>query len=135
VARSIAPNLNQDLRDTLGQIKCGPCVSTVFLTNETRPQIWDNTYTTPKRALKALINMSITMRVEELSRRLGSSIMAFPLAAGLARELTDLEDAEILSRCNRDQNEIFPRLESLVEEVHVKRWRDGLATAAGCRLS
>lgn len=128
VAHSIAPNLSPDLREALGQIKYGPYVSAAFLTNETRPQIWDDTYAiaTPKRAFNVFFNMSTTMRAEELSRRPGSSIMAFS-PAGLARELIDHEDAEILGRYYQDLNELFPGFQSLVEEAHVKRWRDGLA--------
>lgn len=128
VIHRIAPDLETDVRDALAKIVYGPYVSAAFLTNETTPQKWDDSYAiaTPKRAFNVFFNMSNTARAAETHRRPGSSIMAFS-PARFGRALIEKSDEEILDAYYRDLDEIFPGFPGLVEEATVERWRHGLA--------
>lgn len=128
VARTIAPDLDPDVREALDRIEYGPYVSTAFLTNETTPQVWDDSYAiaTPKRAFNVFFNMSNIVRAAEHTRGRGSSIMAFS-PARFARPLLERSDEEILATYYRDLDDIFPGFPGLVEEAHVQRWPQGLA--------
>lgn len=128
IAHQIAPDLEPDVREALRRIEYGPYVSAAFLTNETTPQVWDNTYAiaTPKRAFNVFFNMSNTARAAEPSRGKGSSIMAFS-PARFARPLIDRTDSDILTAYYRDLERIFPGFQGLVEEAHIQKWPHGLA--------
>ena len=128
VTASIALDLETDVREALDKIVYGPYVATAFLTNETTPQVWDDSYAiaTPKRAFNVFFNMSNVIRAAEHTRGRGSSIMAFS-PARFARPLIDRTDEEILATYYRDLNDIFPGFEGLVEEAQVQKWPNGLA--------
>jgi oxygen-dependent protoporphyrinogen oxidase len=128
VAASMAPDLEPDVREALGKIQYGPYVVTAFLTNETTPQVWDDSYAiaTPKRAFNVFFNMSNTIRAAEHSRGTGSSIMAFS-PARFARPLIERSEEEILEAYYRDLEDIFPGFRALVQEAHVQKWPEGLA--------
>lgn len=128
IARDLAPDLEPDVHEALGKIRYGSYVSTAFLTNETTPQKWDDSYAvaTPKRSFNVFFNMSNTIRAAEKERSRGSSIMAFS-PARFARPLIDLSDDEIIDTYLSDIDDIFHGFPDLVEEAEVQRWRRGLA--------
>jgi protoporphyrinogen/coproporphyrinogen III oxidase len=128
VTQKIAPDLEVDVREALGKVVYGPYVCVAFLTNETSPQVWDNSYAiaTPKRAFNVFFNMSNIVRAAEHTRGKGSSIMAFS-PARFARPLIERTDQEILDAYYRDLNDIFPGFEGMVDEAHVQKWPQGLA--------
>ena len=130
VARRIAPDLETDVREALDKIVYGPYVCAAFLTNETTPQVWDNSYAiaTPKRAFNIFFNMSNTIRAAEHTRGKGSSIMAYS-PARFARPFMERADEEILDAYYRDLNDIFPGFQGQVEEAHIQKWPYGLAYA------
>lgn len=111
LAAAVAPDLEPDVREELGQIKYGPYVVSAFLTNETTPQVWHDSYAidTPKRAFNVVFNvvfnMSNTIRAAETSRGNGSSIVAFS-PARFARLLIDRSDEEIVASYYRDLDDI-----------------------------
>ncbi len=128
IAAAIAPDLEPDVLAALQRIEYGPYVATAFLTNETTPQVWDNSYAiaTPKRSFNVFFNMTNTIRAAESHRAPGSSIMTFS-PARYARPLIERTDQEILEAYYRDLNELFPGFESRVAEAHVQKWPQGLA--------
>ncbi|HEX7740038.1 MAG TPA: NAD(P)/FAD-dependent oxidoreductase [Marmoricola sp.] len=128
VAHRIAPDLNQDVREALAQVQYGPYVSAAFLTNETDPQVWDDTYAiaTPKRAFNVFFHMSNIVRAAEATRGQGSSIMVFS-PAKYGRALLDLSSDDVLAAYYRDLDEIFPGFPEMVTEAEVQKWPNGLA--------
>ena len=126
VSRRVAVDLESDVREALSQIVYGPYVSAAFLTNETEPQIWDDAYAvaTPKRSFAVALNMSNVVRGYESERRPGSSIMVFS-PAGLARQLLELDDEEILRTYLGDLDQVLPGFAEKVVEARVQRWPMG----------
>jgi protoporphyrinogen/coproporphyrinogen III oxidase len=128
VTRALVRNLPEDVSRALEQIVYGPYVSAAFLTNEPGPAPWDGCYAiaSPKRAFNVVFNMSSVIRGSERERQPGSSIMVFS-PARLARELLELDDAEILATYLADLSEIFPSFSDHVTDSRVQRWPLGLA--------
>lgn len=126
VTHRIAVDLDPDLRDALSKIVYGPFVSAAFLTDETEPRIWDDSYgiATPKRSFNIVLNMSNVVHGYSKERQPGSSIMTFS-PARLARRLMDLDDAEILRTYENDLSEVLPGFAGTVAEAHVQRWPTG----------
>lgn len=127
ITRKIAVDLDGSTKKALDVIKYGPYVSAAFLTNETEPQVWDNTYAvaTPKRSFNVAFNMSNVVRDFEPFRQQGSSFMTFS-PADLARALIHKTDKEILNIYLNDLDQIFPGFSSKVVEAGVDRWTLGL---------
>lgn len=128
ITRKVAVNIDDGVGQALDRIEYGPHVSVGYLTDETEPQRWDNTYAiaTPKRAFSVIVNVSNLARAREPERRQGSSLMAFaPANAG--RRLLELSDDEVLSSCTRDLDEVLEGIGSHVIEASVRRWPLGSA--------
>ena len=98
VAHRVAVDLPADIREALGQVVYGPHVSAAFLTDETSPRPWDQSYAiaTPKRSFAIALNQASIVRGTESARQPGGSIMTFS-PAGLGRALLDKSDEEIVS--------------------------------------
>lgn len=126
VTRRIGVDLDRDLRDALARIVYGPFVSAAFLTDETAPRVWDDTYAiaTPKRSFSVVLNMSNVVHGHSPERVPGSSLMTFA-PADLARSLMDLDDAEILDRFGHDLEDVLPGFHGSVTEAEVARWPAG----------
>lgn len=130
VTHRIAVDLDRDLREALSKIVYGPFVSAAFLTDETSPQVWDDSYAiaTPKRSFNVVLNMSnvvhgcATARARE--RVPGSSLMVFS-PADAARALMDSDDDEILRRYRNDLSDVLPGIDRTIVEAHVRRWPKG----------
>jgi protoporphyrinogen/coproporphyrinogen III oxidase len=126
VSHRVAVDLDRDLLEALSKIVYGPFVSAAFLTDETRPRVWDRSYAiaTPKRSFSVVLNMSNVVHGYATDRLPGSSLMTFSPAA-LARSLMDLDDAEILRRYQDDLADVLPGFEGTVVEAEVRRWPTG----------
>ncbi len=126
VTHRIAVDLDRDVRDALSRIVYGPFVSAAFLTDETSPRIWDDTYAvaTPKRSFSVALNMSNVVHGHSPERVPGSSLMTFAPAAQ-ARALMDLDDAAILDRFQNDLDDVLPGFHGTVAEAEVARWPAG----------
>lgn len=123
VAHQVAVDLPQETREALAKVVYGPYVSAAFLTDETRRQAWDDAYAiaTPKRSFGVALNMTNVVRGAETTRKPGSSLMVFS-PAGLARDLLERSDEEILGTYTRDLDEVLPGFASHVTESEVQRW-------------
>ena len=126
VTHRIAVDLDRDLRDALSKIVYGPFVSAAFLTDETSPQVWDDSYAiaTPKRSFNVVLNMSNVVHGYAPDRVPGSSLMVFS-PADAARALMDLDDDEILRRYSADLSDVLPGVDRTITEAHVRRWPTG----------
>ncbi len=126
ITREIAKDIDPKTREALDIIKYGPWLSAAFLTNETTPQVWDNTYAiaTPKRSFYVAFNMSNAVRNHEPFRQQGSSIMTFS-PAETAQRLINKTEPEILDILLRDLDEMFPGFSKTVVESQVDRWKLG----------
>ncbi|CCH79771.1 putative oxidoreductase [Nostocoides japonicum T1-X7] len=126
VSHRIAVTLDPDLRDALSRIKYGPFVSAAFLTDETEPQPWDDTYgiATPKRSFNVVLNMSNPVHGASPVRRPGSSFMTFSPAL-LALRLMDQDDETIVKTYVDDLDAVLPGLASHVSEAEPARWPEG----------
>ena len=90
VSHRVAVDLPADIREALGQVVYGPHVSAAFLTDETSPRPWDDSYAIacPKRSFAIALNQASIIRGTESVRQPGGSIMTFS-PAGLGRALLD----------------------------------------------
>lgn len=123
VSHRIGVDLDEDLRDALAQVKYGPFVSAAFLTGETEPKPWDDTYAvaTPKRSFTVVLNMSNNVRGSSPERQPGSSFMAFS-PAGVARRLLEQDDETILKTFVDDLDQVLPGTAADLVEAEVARW-------------
>jgi protoporphyrinogen/coproporphyrinogen III oxidase len=126
VSRRIGVDLDADLREALSRIVYGPFVSAAFLTDETSPRAWDDTYAiaTPKRSFSVVLNMSNVVHGRAAERVPGGSLMTFAPAA-LARSLADLDDAAVLERFSSDLADVLPGFDGSVAEASIARWPEG----------
>jgi protoporphyrinogen/coproporphyrinogen III oxidase len=127
VSHRVAVDLPDDVRKALGRIVYGPYVSAAFLTDESRPQPWDDTYAiaTPKRSFNVALNQSNLIRGRESVRQPGSSIMTFS-PASLARGLLERSNEEILRTYTDDLNAVLGAgFGDSVVEAQVQRWETG----------
>ncbi len=123
VSRRLGVDLDADVREALGQVKLGPFVSAAFLTGETEPQPWDDTYAvaTPKRSFNVVLNMSNNVHGYETGRSPGSSFMVFS-PAGLARRLLEQDDETVLRTLTDDLDQVLPGVGSTIVESEIARW-------------
>lgn len=126
VTHRIAVDLDPDVREALARIVYGPFVSAAFLTDETSPRSWDDTYAvaTPKRSFTVVLNMSTVVHAGAGERVPGGSLMVFS-PADSARSLLDRTDGEILSRYGDDLAAVLPGVDGTITEAHVRRWPHG----------
>ncbi|MFC7596519.1 protoporphyrinogen/coproporphyrinogen oxidase [Terrabacter sp. GCM10028922] len=123
VSHRIGVDLDDNLREALSQVRYGPFVSAAFLTDETEPQAWDDTYAiaTPKRSFNVVLNMSNNVHGYAQERAPGSSFMTFS-PAGLARQLLQQDDETILETYVDDLDQVLPGFASHLVEAEVARW-------------
>lgn len=126
VSHRIAVDLDADISEALGKVTYGPHVSAAFLTNETTPRVWDDSYAiaTPKRSFNVVINPANVVRSFDRERQPGGSVMTFS-PAGLGRALLDVDDDDIISRYLDDLDDLFGDFSGDVVEAQVSRWADG----------
>lgn len=123
VSHKVAVNLRADTMEALGQVKYGPLVSGAFLTNETKPMPYDNTYgmAIGKKSFIVALNHGNLVRGREVERQPGGSLMTFS-SARQARALLEMTDEEINAKYLEDLDSVFPGFASIVEESHIARW-------------
>ena len=123
--RAIVRDLPADTAAALDAIPYGPYVVGAFLTNETEPMPWDSIYAlaTPQRSFSMLFNIANVLR--NASRDPGGSLMVYA-AAGYARALAGLDDADVAARFLADLRDVYPEARDVVEEVKIQRWERGL---------
>lgn len=127
VARRVAVDLPSDVRDALGAIVYGPHVSAAFLTDETGPRPWDDSYAiaTPKRSFAIALNQASIVRGTESVRQPGGSIMTFS-PARLGRALLDASDDEIVNTHLADLEQVLGSgFADSVVEGQAARWPEG----------
>jgi protoporphyrinogen/coproporphyrinogen III oxidase len=127
VSHRVAVDLPQDVRKALGKIIYGPYVSAAFLTDESTPRPWDNSYAiaTPKRSFAVVLNQASLVRGGESARQPGGSIMTFSPAA-LGRSLLAKSDGEILRIYTEDLDQVLSNgFGESVVEAQVQRWEIG----------
>jgi protoporphyrinogen/coproporphyrinogen III oxidase len=127
VSHRVAVDLPQDVREALGKIIYGPYVSAAFLTDESTPRPWDNSYAiaTPKRSFAVVLNQASLVRGGESARQPGGSIMTFSPAA-LGRSLLAKSDGEILRIYTEDLDQVLSNgFDESVVEAQVQRWEIG----------
>ena len=131
VTAEIVRNLPMQTRAALEAVRYGPYVVGAFLTGEAEPMPWDGLYAlaTPGRSFSMLFNTANVLRAGTSARAAGGSFMVYA-AAGRARALADLDDAEIGARYREDLCSLFPRARGIVREVVIQRWARGLPYAA-----
>ncbi len=127
VTREIVTGLPDDTAAALNAIPYGPYIVGSLLTGEQGAKPWDDLYAlaTPKRSFSMLFNMGNVLRGGETTRRPGGSLMVYA-AAGFARRLWDVADADIASRFREDLAALFPGTDTEVREVVVQRWERGV---------
>lgn len=123
VSQRVGVDLDPDVREALAQVTLGPFVSAAFLTNETEPQPWDNTYAiaTPKRSFNVVLNQSNPVHGYDSRRQPGSSFMVFS-PASLARRLLEQDDATVLQTFTDDLDQVLRGVASTIVEAEVARW-------------
>jgi oxygen-dependent protoporphyrinogen oxidase len=127
VSHRVAVNLPSDIREALGKVVYGPHVSAAFLTNETSPRPWDDSYgiACPKRSFAIALNQASIVRGTESERQPGGSIMTFS-PAGLGRALLDKSDEEIVNTHLADLEQVLGSgFAASVVEGKASRWKDG----------
>ena len=127
VSHRVAVDLPPDVREALGQVRYGPHVSAAFLTDETTPRPWDDSYAIacPKRSFAIALNQASIVRSTESVRQPGGSIMTFS-PAGLGRALLDSSDEEVVDTHLADLEQVLGSgFASSVVEAEASRWRDG----------
>jgi len=131
VTRQIVSPLPRDTAEALDQLRYGPYVVGAFLTGESRPMPWDGLYAlaTPGRSFGMLFNTANVLRTAGTGRRTGGSLMVYA-AAGSARALAGLDDAEVRARFLDDLASLYPEAGAVVSEVVIQRWERGLPYAA-----
>ena len=127
VTREIVADLPPATAAALEAIPYGPYVVGAFLTSETSPMPWDEIYAlaTPKRSFSMLFNTSNVLREPGRPRRPGGSLMVYA-AAGFARRLAGLGDAEVEARFRADLEDLYPEARGVIAEVVIQRWERGL---------
>lgn len=126
VTRELVAGLPEDTASALSTIPYGPYVVGAFVTREPGPAPWDDLYAlaTPKRSFSMLFNTSNVLRVAG-PRQPGGTLMVYA-AAGLARSLEELSDADIAGRFHDDLESLFPTLRGAIVETVIHRWDRGL---------
>lgn len=127
VSHRVAVDLPADVREALGKIVYGPHVSAAFLTNETSPRPWDDSYAIacPKRSFAIALNQASIVRGTESVRQPGGSIMTFS-PASLGRALLDKSDEEIVDTHLADLEQVLgSHFTASVVEAGASRWKDG----------
>jgi oxygen-dependent protoporphyrinogen oxidase len=127
VSHRVAVDLPADVREALGKVVYGPHVSAAFLTDETSPRPWDNSYAIacPKRSFAIALNQASIVRGTETVRQPGGSIMTFS-PAGLGRALLDKSDEDVVNAHLADLDEVLGSgFAGTVVEGSAARWKDG----------
>lgn len=126
ITNKVAVNIPSELSDALSQIKYGPHVAGAFLTNETKPMPYDNTYgiATADKSFTVALNQGNIVRGRETVRGPGGSMMTFS-PASMGRRLFNLDDDEIIKTYIDELDDIFPGFASIVEEAHIKKFEFG----------
>ena len=126
VARRIVADLPAEVARALDGIAYGPYVVGAFLTGEPAPMPYDGVYAvaTPGMSFNMLFNTANVLR-RGGARAPGGTLMVYA-AAGLARALAGLDDAEAERRFLADLHSLFPALRSQVREAVIRRWEPGL---------
>jgi protoporphyrinogen/coproporphyrinogen III oxidase len=131
VTREIVRDLPAETAAALGEVRYGPYVVGAFHTGETGPMPWDGLYAlaTPKRSFSMLFNTANVLRAGGAARQAGGSLMVYA-AAGGARSLGELDDADVRERFLADLYDLYPQARGVVREVIIRRWQRGLPYAA-----
>jgi protoporphyrinogen/coproporphyrinogen III oxidase len=126
VARRIVTELPAEVARALDGVAYGPYVVGAFLTDETSPMPYDGVYAaaTPGLSFNMLFNTANVLR-RAGAREPGGTLMVYA-AAGLARDLAGLDDAQVEHRFLDDLHSLFPALRGRVRETVVRRWNPGL---------
>jgi protoporphyrinogen/coproporphyrinogen III oxidase len=126
ITHRMAVNLPTDLRDALSKILYGPHVSGAFLTNETTPMPYDNTYgiAAANKSFSVALNQASVVRGRETTRQPGGSMMAFS-PASLGRKLWDVDEDDIVKTYITDLDDIFPGFADIVAEARVEKFEFG----------
>lgn len=127
VSHRVAVDLPAEVREALGAVVYGPHVSAAFLTDETSPRRWDDSYaiSCPKRSFAIALNQASIVRATEATRAPGGSIMTFS-PAGLGRALLDKSDEEIVATHLADLEQVLGAgFADSVVEAEPARWPDG----------
>jgi protoporphyrinogen/coproporphyrinogen III oxidase len=125
-ARRIVAGLPDEVARALAGITYGPYVVGAFLTAETAPMPYDGVYAaaTPGMSFNMLFNTANVLR-RGGAREPGGTLMVYA-AAGLARDLAELDDAAVERRFLDDLHALFPALRGQVRETVIRRWDPGL---------
>lgn len=126
ITHRMAVNLPEDLREALSLIEYGPHVAGAFLTNETKPMPYDNTYgiAAANKSFTVALNQGNLTRGREAVRQPGGSMMTFS-PASLGRKLWDVDNDTIAKTYIKDLDDIFPGFENIVEEARVEKFEFG----------
>jgi protoporphyrinogen/coproporphyrinogen III oxidase len=124
VTREIVRDLPADTSAALGAVRYGPYVVGAFLVEEAEPMPWQGLYAlaTPGRSFSMLFNTANVLGT-------GGSLMVYA-AAGGARALEGIDDADVRERFLADLDDLFPHTRGFVREVLIERWPSGLPYAA-----
>jgi protoporphyrinogen/coproporphyrinogen III oxidase len=125
-ARRIVAGLPDEVARALAGVTYGPYVVGAFLTAETAPMPYDGVYAaaTPGMSFNMLFNTANVLR-RGGAREPGGTLMVYA-AAGLARDLAELDDAAVERRFLDDLHALFPALRGQVRETVIRRWDPGL---------
>jgi oxygen-dependent protoporphyrinogen oxidase len=125
--RAIVSGLPEETNRALGEIVYGPYVVAAFLTDEPGPMPYDGVYAVAvaKKSFNMLFNMANVLRPRDARREPGGSLMVYS-GARLGRRMLELDDEQIRMTYLDDLDAIYPGLKSLVREVVIQRWPQGL---------
>lgn len=126
VTRTIVKDMPGTMAQGLSAIRYGPYVVAALLTAESSAMPWDDIYAmvTPGRAFNMFFNTASVLRGPR-PRQPGGALMIYG-ASELARRLVDHTDSQVIDAFLKDLATIFPQLPSLVAEIEIQRWPEGI---------
>lgn len=126
ITHRLAVNLDEELRDALSKILYGPHVAGAFLTNETKPMPYDNTYgiACANRSFSVALNQGNIVRGRETVRQPGGSMMTFS-PASLGRRLWDVPEEQIAKQYIDELDDVFPGFAGIVTKARVQKFEFG----------
>jgi protoporphyrinogen/coproporphyrinogen III oxidase len=126
ISHRVGVNLPADLREALSKMLYGPHVAGAFLTNETTPMPYDDTYgiAVAGKSFAVALNHGNIVRGREAVRQPGGSMMVFS-SASMGRRLWDVSDDTIVKTYISELDDIFPGFAGIVTEARVEKFPFG----------
>ena len=130
VTLDIVNHLPTALRAALGRIRYGPYVVAGMLTREQTPMPWDQVYALVVAGKSFNMSLNTASLLRARAERLPGGSLTIYGAAGRGQDLLGQSDEAVVSQFTTDLSSVFPVVGSLIEEVVIQRWPNGIPFAA-----